>query len=201
MASSRASVSRAAAVSPQREGARPVMPLDDRDTEVARHAPSGQSPRTPIRSTASRSASRHSLTAFHRAARTLINMKGPVRDALRQLTRATRPLALRSAGKPGSSTAVVIHVGRRSGRSYRTPVVAVRRDDSFVIALPYGERTDWAKNVLAQGSASLVIDGHPYDVGRPEVIPMAEAANAFRAKEQRLQRRFGVHSALRVQLS
>ncbi|HEY7264685.1 MAG TPA: nitroreductase family deazaflavin-dependent oxidoreductase [Trebonia sp.] len=125
-------------------------------------------------------------------------MKGPVQNALRWLTRVTRPLALRSAGSSGSGTSVVRHVGRRSGRSYQTPVVAVEHDDTFLIALPYGERTDWLKNVLAKGSATLVIDGHAYEVDKPEVIPMAEATAYFRPKEQRLHRQFRVGEALRV---
>lgn len=125
-------------------------------------------------------------------------MRGPLQSAMRRLTRVMRPVAMRSAGKAGSSTAVVRHVGRRSGRPYETPVVAVEHDDSFLIALPYGERTDWLKNVLAQGSATLVADGRTYQVDRPEVIPMTEASTHFRPKEQRMQRRFGVAEALRV---
>jgi deazaflavin-dependent oxidoreductase (nitroreductase family) len=125
-------------------------------------------------------------------------MRGPVRSALRRLTQVTRPLALRSAGKAGSATSVVRHVGRKSGQEYQTPVVAVEHDDSFLIALPYGERTDWLKNVLAKGSATLVTDGHTYQVDEPEVIPMAEATGYFRPKEQRMHRQFGVGTALRV---
>ena len=125
-------------------------------------------------------------------------MKGPVQNTLRWLTRVGRPLALRSAGKAGSSTSVVRHVGRRSGREYQTPVIAVEHDDSFLIALPYGERTDWLKNVLAKGSATLVTAGRTYEVDEPEVIPMAEATGYFRPREQRMHRQFGVGSALRV---
>jgi hypothetical protein len=32
-----------------------------------------------------------------------------------------------------------------------------RHDDSFLIALPYGERTDWLKNVLGAGAFSAGI--------------------------------------------
>jgi len=39
-----------------------------------------------------------------------------------------RPLALRSAGKEGSSTSIARHVGRRSGRTYETPVIAAQHD-------------------------------------------------------------------------
>src|SRR5215472_15981066 len=102
-------------------------------------------------------------------------MKGTVQNTLRLFTRAGRPLAMRSADRAGSPTAVVRHVGRASGRSYQTPVVVARHDDTFLIALPYGERTDWLKNVLAAGSAAIVADGHSYEVDQPAVIPMVEA--------------------------
>jgi deazaflavin-dependent oxidoreductase (nitroreductase family) len=125
-------------------------------------------------------------------------MRGSVQNALRLFTRAMRPLALRSAGKEGSSTSVVRHVGRRSGRTYETPVIAVQHDDSFLIALPYGERTDWLKNVLDKGSATIVTNGHTYEVDRPEVIPMAEATGYFRPREQRMHRQFHVDAALQV---
>jgi deazaflavin-dependent oxidoreductase (nitroreductase family) len=125
-------------------------------------------------------------------------MRGSVQNALRQFTRVMRPLALRSAGKEGSSTSVVCHVGRRSGRTYETPVVAVQHDDSFLIALPYGKRTDWLQNVLGKGSAAIVTDGHTYEVDQPEVIPMAEATTYFRPKEQRMHRQFHVDTALQV---
>ena len=108
-------------------------------------------------------------------------MRGPVRNALRLFTRAMRPLGLRSAGKEGSGTSVVRHTGRRSGRVYETPVIAARHDDQFLIALPYGKRTDWLKNVLAEGSAVIVTDGHAYEVDRPEVIPIAEATRLLPA--------------------
>jgi deazaflavin-dependent oxidoreductase (nitroreductase family) len=125
-------------------------------------------------------------------------MRGFIKNALRLFTRAMRPLALRPAGKEGSSTSVVRHVGRRSGRTYQTPVIAVQHDDSFLIVLPYGQRTDWLKNVLDSGSAIIVTNGHTYEVDRPEVIPMAEATAYFRPREQRMHRQFHVDSALQV---
>ena len=76
--------------------------------------------------------------------------------------------------------------------------MAVAHDDSFLIALPYGERTDWLKNVLATGSATLLTGGKTCQVDRPEVIPMAEATIYFRPREQRLHRQFHVGSALRL---
>ena len=128
------------------------------------------------------------------------DMRGSIQNALRLFTRAMRPLAWRSAGNEGSDTSVVRHVGRRSGRTYSTPLIAVQHDDSFLIALPYGKRTDWLKNVINKGSASIVTNGHTYEVDRPEVIPMAEATAYFRPREQRMHRQFHVDAALQVRV-
>jgi len=125
-------------------------------------------------------------------------MRDTVQSALRKLTRVTRPLALRSAGKTGSNISVVRHIGRRSGKAYETPIVAVGHKEDIWIALPYGDRTDWLKNVLASGSADVVIQGENFPVDHPEIVAMEEATGHFRPKEQRLHQRFGVESALRL---
>ena len=108
---------------------------------------------------------------------------------------------MRSAGKDKSKTSVVRHIGRRSGRTYETPVVAVEHEDSVLIALPYGERTDWMKNVLASGHATLVSRGQTYEVDRPQIIAMTEATRYFRPKEQKMHQRFAVDTCLRVHRS
>ena len=117
---------------------------------------------------------------------------------MRRLTRLGRPLGLRRAGKPGAGTSIVQHVGRKSGRAYETPVVAVKHGTEFLIALPYGPRTDWLQNVVAKGGAQIVMDGTSYEVDHPEVVPMRDATAYFRRKQQRLHRRFGLESALKL---
>ena len=100
-------------------------------------------------------------------------------NGVRKLGRAMRPLAIKSAGAPGTSTAVVHHVGRTSGRSYSTPVGAVPIDGGFVVALPYGLRADWLKNVLASGSGTIAHGGTTYDVDRPEIVPLSAVGHQF----------------------
>jgi deazaflavin-dependent oxidoreductase (nitroreductase family) len=51
--------------------------------------------------------------------------------------------------------ALVEHVGRTSGKRYRTPVLAFGRAGRLVIALTYGPATDWVRNVLAHGGANV----------------------------------------------
>jgi deazaflavin-dependent oxidoreductase (nitroreductase family) len=70
----------------------------------------------------------------------------------------TNRLSLKVAGHlPGF--AIVSHVGRKSGRPYRTPVNAFRTDGGYIIALTYGAQSDWVKNVLAAGSCELQTRG------------------------------------------
>jgi len=51
--------------------------------------------------------------------------------------------------------AIVTHVGRRSGRTYRTPVNVFRDDGRYVFALTYGRESDWVRNVLAAGGCEI----------------------------------------------
>lgn len=52
--------------------------------------------------------------------------------------------------------AIVIHIGRRSGRAYRTPVNAFRSGDGYRIALTYGADSDWVRNVTAADGCELI---------------------------------------------
>lgn len=83
--------------------------------------------------------------------------------------RATRPLARRLPW-----FAVVVHRGRRSGRTYRTPVNAFRSNDRYLIALTYGRDRDWVKNVLAAGGCDLQTRGRTIRVVDPLIVPDRE---------------------------
>jgi len=122
-----------------------------------------------------------------------------VLNAVRRVNRAiVNPLQMKSAGTPGAYASVIRHKGRTSGRPYETPVGAVATDDGFVIVLVYGSHTDWLKNVLASGSATIVNEGLTYRVDQPEVIPMEAAAVYLPAKDLRNHRLIGVDQCLRV---
>ena len=65
---------------------------------------------------------------------------------------------------------VVWHVGRRSGRTYRTPVNLYKRGDGYVIALMYGADSQWVRNVVAAGGADVESRGRRLRLVRPEVV-------------------------------
>ena len=70
---------------------------------------------------------------------------------------------------------VIRHVGRSSGREYRTPLEAHAIDGGYLFMLVYGSRSDWVQNVLATGSATLEIDGGTVDLASPELLTADEA--------------------------
>ena len=125
--------------------------------------------------------------------------KSPVvLNAVRRTGRATKGFVLPRAGTAGSPYAIVRHVGRKSGREYETPMQPVKTNDGFAVALPYGPNTDWLKNVLAAGRATLVFDGETYEVDRPEVVSMDGANRLFPEREQRIHELFRVEQCLLV---
>ena len=63
--------------------------------------------------------------------------------------------------------ATLHHVGRRTGRRYRTPVFAFRTPRGVVIALTYGPQVQWLRNLEAGGEARLVRRGHVVALSDP----------------------------------
>lgn len=63
--------------------------------------------------------------------------------------------------------AEIEHVGRRSGRAYRTPLMAFVDGDTVIIALTYGPDVDWLKNVEAAGGGVLRRGSRALTLGRP----------------------------------
>jgi deazaflavin-dependent oxidoreductase (nitroreductase family) len=70
--------------------------------------------------------------------------------------------------------AVILHRGRRSGRPYRTPLLAFKRGSTLVIALLYGEESDWLRNLRA-GGGHVIRAGRTMRVGTPLVVDTRDA--------------------------
>jgi deazaflavin-dependent oxidoreductase (nitroreductase family) len=88
--------------------------------------------------------------------------------------RLFNPVVRTFAGRRGSPVAVVVHRGRRSGRRYRTPVLAFRLDDGYLVALFYGADSEWARNVLAAGSCTLQRGGQRVTLLDPRMLDARE---------------------------
>jgi len=72
--------------------------------------------------------------------------------------------------------AVVHHVGRTSGRTYRTPVVAFKTAKGFVIPMTYGRDVDWGRNLVKAGGGEVEQMGRRFALRHPRIVDIKTAA-------------------------
>jgi deazaflavin-dependent oxidoreductase (nitroreductase family) len=65
---------------------------------------------------------------------------------------------------------ILTHVGRKSGRVYRTPVNVFRAPQGFLIALTYGRESEWVRNVIAAGGCKLETRGVQHQLSAPTIV-------------------------------
>jgi deazaflavin-dependent oxidoreductase (nitroreductase family) len=94
--------------------------------------------------------------------------------------------------------AVMEHRGRRSGKTFRTPVVVRPTAEGFVVPMPWGLRTDWCRNVKAAGECIVRWKGRDYAMVRPEMLEPAEAAPAFSGFQRAALGWFGIVHFMRL---
>lgn len=80
------------------------------------------------------------------------------------------------------SFGILEHVGRRSGKPYRTPLSVFSTDDGVAILLTYGPDRDWLKNITAAGGGKMRRHGKTFAVSDPQVVTKAEAAQHVRGR-------------------
>lgn len=80
------------------------------------------------------------------------------------------PMEIRRGVRP-----VLIHVGRSSGRTFETPLDAHPIENGYLFIMNYGRDSDWVKNILAAGSATLRVDGREVALRSPRVITKEDA--------------------------
>jgi deazaflavin-dependent oxidoreductase (nitroreductase family) len=116
---------------------------------------------------------------------------------LRVGTRRLNPLMLSLAGSPHlPMLAVMYHRGRRSSRSYATPLGTRPTADGFVIPLTFGEQADWFRNVRAAGRCVIRWKGVSYPVIEPIVVDWATARSAFYPVERVVMLLIGIEQAV-----
>jgi deazaflavin-dependent oxidoreductase (nitroreductase family) len=84
-------------------------------------------------------------------------------------TRVINPVMRRFAARlPGF--AVVSYPGRRSGRSYRIPVLVFHDGSRYIFALTHGPSVQWTRNVLAAGGCEIEKRGRTSRLDHPELF-------------------------------
>jgi deazaflavin-dependent oxidoreductase (nitroreductase family) len=114
------------------------------------------------------------------------------RMVIRPMTKVLNPLIIKFAGRRYFGMAAQIqHVGRRSGNVYLTPATAHVYGDVIVVALTFGNQSDWARNVRAAGGCTMRINGRSYRATDPEFLSREEARSLLKAAFSPAQR-FGM---------
>jgi deazaflavin-dependent oxidoreductase (nitroreductase family) len=90
--------------------------------------------------------------------------------------RVTNPLQRLWAGWV-PAMGILEHVGRRSGKPYRTPLNVFATDDGVAVLLTYGPDRDWLKNITAAGGARMRRHGRTIELTEPTIVTRAEAAH------------------------
>ncbi len=88
-------------------------------------------------------------------------------------------VTVRAARAGGGPFSLIRHVGRRSGRTYETPVVLAKVPEGFVAELTYGEDVNWLRNIEAAGGCVVVHGGEEYRVDAIEPCDTAGGRAAF----------------------
>lgn len=118
-----------------------------------------------------------------------------------KLARRTSPLTMPLAGKRWNPIfAVIEHQGRKSGRSYATPVAARRTESGFVIALAFGAQVDWYRNLASAGGGTIRWRGRRYRVTAPERIDATTAVPTFHVVQRFFLDLAGVDGYVAVQV-
>ncbi len=128
-----------------------------------------------------------------------INLGPRARRVVLSFARFINPLTLLIAGRRWMPILGVIrHRGRRSGRTYATPLGMRPLGDSFVMPRTFGAKAAWFLNVKAAGWCVVTYKGHDYTLVQPEVIGYAAAAPAFPGYELLQFRLVGITEYLRM---
>jgi deazaflavin-dependent oxidoreductase (nitroreductase family) len=95
----------------------------------------------------------------------------------RAIARPFGPIANRFAGRRWFPLwGILRHTGRTSGAAYATTVVALHTPDGFMIPLPFGDATQWARNLFAAGGGFVRSGGREYRIVEPRIVDREAAA-------------------------
>lgn len=112
-----------------------------------------------------------------------------VQTVIRPMTKVLNPVIVKLAGRRHFAMAAQIqHVGRRSGKAYVTPASAHVHGDVIVIALTFGNQSDWVRNVRAAGRGTIRINGRSYSGANPQFVSREEAGPLIKAAFSPVQR-------------
>ena len=104
----------------------------------------------------------------------------------RFLKRTLNPVTLRAARRGRGPFSIVTSVGRKSGKTYETPIIVQPTDGGFMIELTYGDRVQWYRNVLAAGGCEITYRGVTHVIRGIEPVDASTGLAAFPPSQRRV---------------
>jgi deazaflavin-dependent oxidoreductase (nitroreductase family) len=95
-------------------------------------------------------------------------------------------LTLRIARGKRGPFSIVTHIGRKSGKTFETPIIIQPADGGFMIELTYGDQVQWYRNVVAAGGCELTYRGAKYVVDGIAPVDASVGLAAFPGGQRRL---------------
>ena len=114
------------------------------------------------------------------------------------IQRRLNPLTLDLARQGRGPFSLVRHVGRKSGKTFETPLILGDAPEGLIAELTYGPRVNWYRNIVAGGGEVLhrrrwyrilAVEDYPTAQGRRAFGPAARVVlSLLRRKDFRLLR-------------
>jgi deazaflavin-dependent oxidoreductase (nitroreductase family) len=128
-------------------------------------------------------------------------MKQALLDRVRIFNKyVTNKVLIHISGKKFGHFAILSHVGRKSGKLYRIPIIAEPVENGFVIALTYGKKVDWYANVKAKGHCSLQWKNRDYQLINPKFVDKEIGLKAFPKFVRSALKMAGIEYFLRLEI-
>ncbi|MBV9319872.1 MAG: nitroreductase family deazaflavin-dependent oxidoreductase [Mycobacterium sp.] len=129
-----------------------------------------------------------------------------VRLVVSPLSKLLNPAVAKLAGRRFfAMVAAIHHVGRRSGKSYVTPVNARVNKDIALVPLTFGNQSDWVRNVRAARHCWIRVNGKYHHGMRPQFVNWADAKPLVRTTFSPLQRMalrsLGIKQFMRIDIT
>ncbi|MDJ0325373.1 nitroreductase family deazaflavin-dependent oxidoreductase [Cryobacterium sp. PH31-AA6] len=94
----------------------------------------------------------------------------------------------RMARRGSEHFSLVRTVGRKSGKTFETPIIVQPIEGGFVCELTYGPEVNWYRNLVAANGGEIVRDGVTTKIVGLEPMTTAEGIAAFTPFQRRVLR-------------
>jgi deazaflavin-dependent oxidoreductase (nitroreductase family) len=106
----------------------------------------------------------------------------------RVLDRTLNLVTIRAAKAGRGPFSLVKHVGRKTGKTYETPIIVAPVEGGFVVELTYGDDVAWYRNTVAANGCVLVVGGVEHVIDGVEPIPAEQGLAAYPAPQRAILR-------------